>query len=163
MQGLIQPRYSPARSAIPCWNIIGEVCDKFSACLKYLPKNWCQLSDYNAFRFEEQGSRCNYTKDLRTYISGLVAYLHCRCLCAPVTNLSNKKIFMTQFNMSLVSMCNNNNLSVRAEYQEVQQNMNEFPDIWRDELGRFNKYEVHLHLKENTTPKFLSHAKYRLL
>lgn len=37
---------------------------------------------------------------------------------------------------------------------KVKPLMAKYPDLWKDGLGRFNKFKVELNLKENTEPKF---------
>ncbi|XP_048483440.1 uncharacterized protein LOC125489905 [Plutella xylostella] len=60
--------------------------------------------------------------------------------------------FMSKFNMHFTTSVNNVALSVPDV--DVQQLMKQYPDIWKDELGCFNKFEVDLHLKDGATPKF---------
>lgn len=57
--------------------------------------------------------------------------------------------FMSSFNLILTPRINN--ISLETELNELLEQNSE---LWQDELGCFNKFEVHLELKENTTPKF---------
>lgn len=59
--------------------------------------------------------------------------------------------FMTKFNICF-TVYNNNIIS--QSQNEVQQLLNAFPDVWKDELGCFNKFEIELHLKDDAEPKF---------
>ncbi|XP_063357876.1 uncharacterized protein K02A2.6-like [Cydia amplana] len=60
--------------------------------------------------------------------------------------------FMAKFKIRLV--CDNNKLTPEPHIDELPQLLNDFPDVWKDELGRFNKFEVDLFLKQNSVPKF---------
>lgn len=60
--------------------------------------------------------------------------------------------FMAKFRFSLTSEINN--IGAGENNNKIQHLLDEFSDLWKDELGRFNKFEVELHLKENSVPIF---------
>lgn len=60
---------------------------------------------------------------------------------------------MTKFGIYFATT-NNNIMSINKNIEEVQRLLNQYPDVWKDELGCFNKFEVELQLKDNATPKF---------
>lgn len=59
--------------------------------------------------------------------------------------------FMSKFNFNF---SRNNKINVGRRDDEVQILMNEFDDLWKDELGCFNKYEVSLQLKNDSKARF---------
>lgn len=62
--------------------------------------------------------------------------------------------FMTKFKIYFASSYVNK-ISVDNQcIVEVQQLLNEFPDLWKDELGCFNKFEIDFQLKEGARPIF---------
>lgn len=60
--------------------------------------------------------------------------------------------FMAKFNVGLVT--NNNKIFTNQMPSEVSWILNEFPKLFQDDLGRFNKYEIELQLKKGTIPKY---------
>ncbi|CAH2225756.1 jg21962 [Pararge aegeria aegeria] len=63
--------------------------------------------------------------------------------------------FMMKFNIYFASS-NVNKINIHNKNtEEVQLLLNDFPDLWKDELGCFNKFEVELHLKESAKPIFI--------
>ncbi|KAG7308938.1 hypothetical protein JYU34_006209 [Plutella xylostella] len=58
--------------------------------------------------------------------------------------------FMAKYGLQL--SCNN--LNFGSSDLNVQHLLNEFKELWLDELGCFNKFEVKLQLKDNTKPRF---------
>lgn len=62
--------------------------------------------------------------------------------------------FMSKFGISFVSV-NNNSIDISKEYvKEIQTLHNDFPELWKEELGEFNQFKIKLRLKENVEPKF---------
>jgi hypothetical protein len=59
--------------------------------------------------------------------------------------------FMTAFNLVLTTKLNKIS---ETNDQDVNKLLEQYPDLWRDELGSFNKFKVKLQLKENANPKF---------
>lgn len=57
--------------------------------------------------------------------------------------------FMSAFDLVLSHKINNISID-----DSVQKLLEQYSDLWRDELGSFNKFKVHLKLKENSLPKF---------
>ncbi|CAG9133042.1 unnamed protein product [Plutella xylostella] len=57
--------------------------------------------------------------------------------------------FMAKFKISL----SQNQINVHTN-DDIKQLMIEFDDLWKNELGCFNKYDIQLHLKENARPRF---------
>lgn len=62
--------------------------------------------------------------------------------------------FMVKFKMYFVLANNINYCNSVDDGKEVQHLLDLYPDVWKNEVGCFNKFEVELQLKENTTPKF---------
>lgn len=61
--------------------------------------------------------------------------------------------FMSKFKICFTS--SNHSIALSSHNQnKVQQLVNAFPEVWKDELGCFNKFKVELQLKENAQPKF---------
>lgn len=58
--------------------------------------------------------------------------------------------FMSAFNLIITTNIN----SLISSDNDVQELFRKYPDLWRDELGSFNKFKVTLQLKENSVPKF---------
>lgn len=56
--------------------------------------------------------------------------------------------FMSAFGLVLT------NIYKISQDDEVNALLERYPNLWRDELGYFNKFKVHLQLKENSVPKF---------
>lgn len=56
---------------------------------------------------------------------------------------------MSAFNLIITT-----NINSLCDDKDVQSLLEKFPDLWRDELGSFNKFKVKLQLKENSVPKF---------
>lgn len=57
--------------------------------------------------------------------------------------------FMSAFDLVLTTKLNHLNTDC-----DIHSLLEQYPDLWRNELGSFNKFEVHLKLKENSVPKF---------
>jgi hypothetical protein len=57
--------------------------------------------------------------------------------------------FMSAFNLTLSA--NLNNLSADSDVNKL---LEQYSELWHDELGTFNKLKVHLQLKPNSVPKF---------
>lgn len=57
--------------------------------------------------------------------------------------------FMSAFRLTLATKLNN-----MVSDGEVSRLLEQFSELWRDELGTFNKFTVTLQLKQNSTPKF---------
>lgn len=58
--------------------------------------------------------------------------------------------FMQQFNVNFTFL---HNVSLNKQ-TEVCELLERYADVWKDELGRFNKFKVSLHLKPTAKPKF---------
>lgn len=56
--------------------------------------------------------------------------------------------FMSTFGLILT------NVYKISQDHDVNALLEQFPSLWKDELGCFNKFKVHLRLKENSVPKF---------
>jgi hypothetical protein len=61
--------------------------------------------------------------------------------------------FMTKFKMYYATT-NNSLKCVSEPINEVQSLLLLYPEVWKEELGCFNKFEVELKLKDNVSPKY---------
>ncbi|KAJ8733760.1 hypothetical protein PYW07_014311 [Mythimna separata] len=65
--------------------------------------------------------------------------------------------FMSAFNLIITTDIKSLKCSESSDSTDsnsVRELLDKFPDLWRDELGSFNKFKVSLKLKENAVPKF---------
>lgn len=61
---------------------------------------------------------------------------------------------MTKFRIYFATANNSIVRTVNENIEEVQRLLDQYPDIWKDELGFFNEFKVDLQLKDNATPNF---------
>ncbi|XP_048485458.1 uncharacterized protein K02A2.6-like isoform X2 [Plutella xylostella] len=62
--------------------------------------------------------------------------------------------FLSKFSLQFTT-ARNNNIEINDDYEnDAKQIATEFSDLWKDELGTFNKFKVTLRLKDNVQPKF---------
>lgn len=57
--------------------------------------------------------------------------------------------FMSAFNLIITTQINS-----LSDDKDVQSLVEKYAELWRDELGSFNKFKVKLQLKDNSVPKF---------
>ncbi|XP_028161637.1 uncharacterized protein K02A2.6-like [Ostrinia furnacalis] len=62
--------------------------------------------------------------------------------------------FMALFNIGFTTCNHYTYKNDGGAENDVQQLLNQFPGLWKDALGCFNKFKVELHVKENSVPKF---------
>lgn len=122
-------------------------------------------SFYKENYFNKQLNNCNlrmclYNGHKISPVGFVVLKVYYNNLCKDVTFYVIKnggpplvgRDFMYLFNIGLKA--NNNKIGIGSSDSEVQLLLSKYQELWKDELGCFNKFKVDLHLKEGAIPKF---------